>query len=560
MEKLYEIIKKYAVENRLRYGKAYDKAVLGKVLAHDPELKRRLEGVRERVERVVEEVNKLKPQELRKLKKDEKRIKVERKYKIELPKKPRKKIRTRLAPNPNGAATLGSARGIVINHYLARKYKGKFILRFDDTDPKNKRPLLEAYQWYLDDCKFLKTEPDEVYYASERIGKYYPYAEKLIKLGKAYVCFCGRVEFKRMKDAKKSCPHRDFSPKENLEYWGNMLEGEYREGEAVLRIKTDMEHKDPALRDWVAFRILDEEHPRVGKKYRVWPMLDFESAIEDNLLKITHIIRGKDLADSERRQKYIYDYLKWEYPEVIHWGRIRIREFGKLSTSGIRKGIIIGTYRDWDDPKLPTIKAFKRRGILPESIRNFILNLGITNTDISVSLENLFAENRKLIDAQANRYFFVPEPVELAITGIKGKRKEVEMPLHPGFPERGKRRIMVRVQGGGTKVYIAKKDAEKLEVGREVRLMNLFNVKIEKKGHKLKGSYLEEKKLQVEKLQWVPEDNLAGEILMPEKNVKGYCEESCKNLKLGEVVQLERFGFARLEERNKVLKFCFTHQ
>lgn len=557
---LDEIIRKYAVKNRLRYGKAYEKAVLGKVLANSPRLRKRIEGLREDVGRIVEEVNNLKLKELKKLEEGEEKIKIAKGYRLELIPKPEKRVRTRLAPNPNGAATLGSARGLVINHYLAKKYGGDFILRFDDTDPKNKRPLLEAYRWYLEDCKFLQTEPDEVYYASERIEKYYHYAEKLIKLGKAYICFCSKTKFKRLKDAKKACQHRDTTPQKNLNYWKKMLEGEYREGEAVLRIKTDIKHKDPALRDWVAFRILDVQHPRVGRKYKVWPMLDFESAIEDKLLKITHIVRGKDLMDSEKRQKFIYDYLGWRYPEVIHWGRIRIREFGKLSTSGIRRGIITGTYKGWDDPKLPTIQALRRRGISSEAIRRFILNLGITSTDISLSLENLFAENRKIIDAQANRYFFVPNPVEMIITGVKGKTKKVELPLHPSFPERGKREIKVTFQEGKVKLFISQQDAKKLEVGGEIRLMHLFNVKIEKISAKIRAKYLEERKLQVEKIQWVPEKNILVEILMPEGVVKGFGEENCKKANIGEVIQLERFGFVKLEEKEKGLKFCFTHR
>lgn len=557
---LDEIIRKYAVKNRLRYGKAYEKAVLGKVLANNPRLKERIRGVRGDIVRIVEEVNKLKSGELKKLEESEEKNRIDGECKIELPQEPKKRVRTRLAPNPNGAATLGSARGLVINHYLAKKYGGDFILRFDDTDPKSKRPLVEAYRWYLEDCKFLQTEPDEIYYASERIEKYYHYAEKLIKMGKAYVCFCSKIKFKRLKDAKKTCPHQDVTPQENLQYWKKMLEGGYKEEEAVLRIKTDMKHKDPALRDWVAFRILQVEHPRVGGKYRVWPMLDFESAMEDKLLGITHIARGKDLADSERRQKFIYDYFGWKYPEVMHWGRIKIREFGKLSTSGIRRGIIMGTYKGWDDPKLPTIRALRRRGVSSEAIRKFILKLGITNTDISLSLENLFSENRKIIDAQANRYFFVSAPVEMVITQVKEKTKKVKLPLHLGFPERGKKEIKVTSQEGKVKLFISQEDAKKLEVGKEVRLMHLFNVKIEKKSTKIRARYLEEKRLQVEKLQWVTESHIPAEILMPGEAVKGFCEENCKKLNVGEVVQLERFGFVRLEEKGDELRFCFTHK
>jgi glutamyl-tRNA synthetase len=559
-----DIIKKFAIQNRIKYGKAHDRAVLGKILASNPELRENLPEIREEIRRIVEEVNELLPEELKKLEKSEKskETKIDRKYEITLPKKP-KNVRTRLAPNPNGAMTLGSARGIIVNHYLAKKYDGKFILRFDDTDPKTKAPMLEAYDWYLEDCEFLNAKPDEVYYASDRIHLYYPYAERLIKLGKAYVCFCPQEEFKKLKDAKQECPHRNFLKKKNLNFWKSMLNGEYKEGEAVLRIKTDIEHKDPALRDWVGFRILEVKHPRVGKKYRVWPLLDFESAIEDHLLRITHIIRGKDLMDSERRQKFIYDYFGWSYPEVIHWGRIKIREFGKLSTSGIRRGIILGKYKGWDDPKLPTIQALRRRGITPDAIRTFILNLGITETDISLSLKNLFAENRKIIDAKVNRYFFIPNPITLMIK--KAKSVKVMVPFHPSFPQRGQREFTFSAKNGEIELFISKNDADKLNLGENVRLMNLFNVIIKKRlKEKVIAEYSKEKNLNVKKIQWVQvQKEVPGEILMPEEEgevVRGVCEEHCKNVNVNDVIQFERVGFVRLEEKNSVLKFCFGHK
>jgi len=569
---LKRLIRGYAILNKLKYEKAHEKVVLGKILAERKELRKGVKEILEEVRKIVREVNTLSKEEIEILKKkisieeeyDKKRSRekiYEYRYEINLPEEKKqkpKKIRTRMAPNPNGAMTLGSARGIIVNHYLAKKYNGKFILRFDDTDPKTKAPMLEAYQWYLEDCKFLKSEPDEVYYASDRIHLYYPYAEKLIKLGKAYVCFCKAKEFKKLKDKKRECPHRNTPIKENLENWKKMLNGVYKEGEAVLRIKTDMANKDPALRDWVGFRIIETEHPRVKNRYRVWPLLDFESAIEDHLLKVTHIVRGKDLADSERRQKFIYEYFGWKYPKVIHWGRVKIREFGKLSTSGIRKGIEKGEYEGWDDPRLPTIRALKRRGITPEAIRNLILSLGITETDISLSLENLFAENRKIIDKKVNRYFFVPNPVEIVIENLGYVKLKV--PLHPNFPERGYREIEVNPK---EKIFISKEDAKNFKNGEEIRLMNLCNVKITekiwKKEKKIIATRLKEKNLKVKKIQWV-QSYMLGKILTPEGEIKGFCEDNCKNIKIGETIQFERVGFVVLEEKHEeILKFCFGH-
>ncbi len=259
----------------------------------------------------------------------------------------------------------------------------------------------------------LGVVPDQVVCASDRFPIYYDYARKLIEMGKAYVCFCKGEDFKRLKDSKKACPHRDTDPEENLMHWEKMLAGEYEDQQAVLRIKTDIEHKDPALRDWGgAFRIRKMSHPRpeIGNKYIVWPpLLDFAGAIEDHELGMTHIIRGgKDLIDSEKRQTYIYKYFGWTYPRTTHWGgRVKIHEFGKFSTSTLRKAIESGEYSGWDDPRLPTIRAIRRRGIRAEALKKFMIEMGVGMTDVSISMESLYAENRKIVDPVANRYFFV---------------------------------------------------------------------------------------------------------------------------------------------------------
>ncbi len=352
MGDLREEILKYALQNAARYSKSPKKdVVLKRILAEHPELRKDAKNlstvVQEEIKRIesmsneaqVETLIKIAPELMEELTAKEREAK---RAEIGLPELPHAKgenVVMRFAPNPNGAATLGSARGIIINSEYARMYDGKFILRFDDTDPVLKRPLLDAYDWYLEDCTWLDAEPDEVIVASERIDLYYKYAEELLKKGAAYVCFCPAETFKQYKDHKLPCPHRTASVEENMVNWEKMLNGVYEEKEAVLRIKTDIASPDPALRDWVAFRVLKKDHPRVGESYVVWPMLDFESAIEDHLLGLTHIIRGKDLMKSEKRQRFLYDHLGWDYPRTMLWGKIKMHEFGKFSTSELRKAI-----------------------------------------------------------------------------------------------------------------------------------------------------------------------------------------------------------------------------
>jgi glutamyl-tRNA synthetase len=489
----------------------------------------------------------------------------------------------RFAPNPNGPPTLGHARGIIINAELVRKYNGRLILRFDDTDPKTKRPLPEAYGWYVDDCKWLGFNPDLIVECSSQLLEYYKNAEDLIKLGKAYVCECSKERFKECKDAKRACMHRDKTPEENLEGWRMMLSGGYQEGGAVLRIKTNLAAQNPAERDWVAFRIVKEPHPKVGSKYNAWPMLDFAGAIEDHLLGVTHIIRGKDLADSGKRQQYVYDYLGWTYPNVLHWGRIKVVEdveeteaegeeeegekVTKLSTSRIARAIQEGLYTGWDDPQLHTLMALRRRGITADAIRNLMLSLGLSESDISVSMENLYAENRKVLDKTANRYFFVEDPVEVTLENPP--KKTVRIPLHPSFKERGVREQVLAMEGTTTRIYISKKDAELLDSEGSVKLIGLPC--IQKKGagkNTLTAVCLIEgkdaKAAQAQKIQWV-QDHIPAEILMndrPSSQPKmGYCEKACQSLKEGDIIQFERFGFCRLDRKEKDrLVFCFGHQ
>ncbi len=557
------LIKKYALQNAVKYNKLpLAGAVMGKIMAA-PELRSRAKEINQLIGEVLSEINKMPSDswenelnsiapelitELREKKEPDKGLPP-----LEL----KGPLVMRFAPNPNGPPTIGSARGIVVNSEYTRKYHGKLIIRFDDTDPATKRPMLEAYDWYLDDCEWLGAKPEEVIIASDRIPKYYEVAEELIKKGGAYVCFCEQEAFKALKDAKKPCPHREESAGKNLEFWKKMLSGGYEEQEAVLRIKTDIAHKDPAIRDWVAFRIIKTPHPRpqIGDKYCAWPLLDFEGAVEDHLLGTTLIIRGKDLADSEKRQKFVYKYMGWEYPRTLHWGRVQRHEFGKLSTSGLKKAIAEGTYTGWDDPRVPTIRALRRRGIRPEALRKFMIDLGLGETDISLSLDTLYAENRKRIDPVANRYFFVWNPVELEIEGADPK--VAKAPLHPAKKEM--REIPV-----GTKVLVCQSDVDILKEGERLRLKDLYNIEITGLSPltaKFIGTDMElVKKEKARIIHWGPPDGLKVRVLSPDGEYTGIGERGIVK-ELDKVVQFERFGFVRIDSvsGDEVVAY-FTHK
>jgi glutamyl-tRNA synthetase len=554
-----ELIEKYALQNAVKYKAAPNAgAVMGKLMGEHPELRSQAKEVSPLVKEVLAEVEKTGPKEwqerLQAIAPELLEELSERKEPDKgLPplKDAEKGVVMRFAPNPNGPPTIGSARGIIINSEYVKRYGGKFLIRFDDTDPVKKRPMPEAYGWYLEDCEWLGAKPNEVIIASERLPKYYEVAEELICRGGAYVCGCEQAVFKEHKDKGIPCAHRVQSVEQNRELWNKMLDGRLMEGEAVLRIKTDMSYKDPAIRDWAAFRIVTASHPLAGTKYRVWPLLDFESAVEDHLLGTTHILRGKDLADSELRQMYLYRHLGWEYPKVIHWGRIKIHQFGSFSTSKLRKAIEEGQYTGWDDPRVPTVRAMRRRGIRAEALRRFMIDLGVGETDISISMDSIYAENRKLIDLEANRYFFVWDPVPLEIEG--DVPMQAKAPLHPAV-DRGFREIPA-----GNRLFICNSDLSGLKEGDKIRLKDLCNIEIvslEPARARFAGREVERK---MKIIHWAPADGLPIKVMKPDGMDEGVCEAGVAG-ELDRVVQFERYGFARINCLGDPIVAYFAHR
>jgi len=552
-------ILQYTLHNAVSYGgKANIGTVLGKVLGENPDLRGKVTDVRKTVEEVIKEVNKLKLEDQKKqLEKtgfvEEKKI--EEKGLPELPAAVKGKVVMRMAPNPNGPLHIGHARMVVVNDEYVKKYNGALILRFDDTDPKNptKQPMLEAYKMIEDDLKWIGVDYQRVERASGRLQIYYQYFEKILSHGHAYVCTCKQEEWSDLvRKSDGECPCRNLSVKENLERWKKMLLWKFKEGQAVGRMKTHQED-DPAIRDWVTFRIIDDpEHPLVDKKFKVWPMLDFASAIDDFEFRITHIVRGKDLMISEKRQRILYDYMGWKYPVTKVYGKFMTTEDMVVSKSKIVEGIKKGVYTGFDDPKLALLLAFKRRGILPQAIRNYIVNMGLNENETNVDLEILFSENRKLIDKTADRYMAVIVPVEIDISEPvkKSGLKEAEIKYHPDKKEF--RKIAV-----GNKVFISGEDLKNLK-GKEVRLIDLFNVKLDKKSSYSKN---QEFGFDTKKIQWVAEDNIKIKIISPDGVKEGLGEKHLLKLKENQVIQLLRIGFVRVDKvEDGLVTFYFAHK
>lgn len=469
-------------------------------------------------------------------------------------------ITTRFAPNPDFVLHLGSVRAIILSHDYARIYKGKFINRFEDTDSRLKKSSLEFYDAIREDLRWLKCPWDEEYVQSDRIPIYYEYATKLLEQGAAYVCTCERKSFASRANAGQACPCRAKSPAENRSEWEKMLSGEFHEGEAVVRVKTNLAHPNPAVRDWPALRIIDTEkypHPRVGSTYRVWPLYNWSAGIDDHLMGVTHIFRAKEHLANSVRQSYLYKHLGWVYPEAVHYGRLKAVGIN-LSKSLMVKQLELGQVSGFDDPRLATLAALRRRGYSPDALRRIIYEVGPRPVEATLSWENINAQDRKEIDKIARRYHFVPDPIPLSVNGVP-HGFDARLPRHPDRPELGARTLKVSPTDGTAKVWVSGTDRDLLAKSKVVRLMELFNIEIEDmrvdgvRAQFHSEEYEKAKVIRAPLIQWLPEtQRLPCNVVMPDATTTtGFLEEGVLVEPVGTIIQMVRVGFGRIDQANK---------
>ena len=355
------------------------------------------------------------------------------------------------------------------------------------------------------------------------------------------------------------CPCRHIRKQANVERWEKMLTT-FKEGDAVVRIKTDITHKNPAMRDWPALRINLNSHPKQKTKYRVWPLMNFAVTIDDHELGITHAIRAKEHMDNEKRQKYLYDYLGWKMPEHLYIGRINFKDL-RVSCSKTRPLIEDGTYTGWDDIRLPFLEALKRRGYHPDAFIKYALDVGISQTDKTTTGEEFFkainAFNKDAIDSKSHRYFFIESPVEIKVSNAP--MQNVELDLHPNNRKKGRKFSTT------DKFYLTKEDHKNIKDNKLIRLMDCLNFK--KEGKEFTFDSLDYNKFKEQGnliIHWLPKekDLVNVEVIMPDNKIKkGLGEKGLKDLSEGQVIQFERFGFVRLDQKlgNKLV-FWFAHK
>ncbi len=457
------------------------------------------------------------------------------------------KVVLRMAPFPSGVLHIGHGRMLYVHQHYRERYAGRILLVFDDTvGSEEKRVETEFFDLILGDCRLAGVVPDEVVYKSDRIPRFYPWAERLIEVGSAYVCRCPAELLRQRRAQGVACPERTQTPSEALAEWQRMLVGEYGPGDAVLRLKTDMHEPDPAFRDRVLCRVSDLDHPRVGRRYRVWPMLEFSWAVDDVELGVTHVLRGKDLVIEDRMQRYIWELLGITGPSFHHWGILRVRE-AKVAKSKAYREVKSGVYDGWADPRTWSLRSLVRRGISMDAFRSFILSFGMSLADIEVPAETLYAENRKRIDAGTMRRSFVPDPARVSVDGYPDDLRGVDLPNHPDREDLGRRHV-----AAGPEFFLPYRDLAE-RPGAEVRLKELVNVRlpdpIPPVGEPIRVTFTSRENRRLPRLQWVGASGaLPVEVLDVEGHLsRGIGEASLAAARPGEVFQFERVGFVRVD-------------
>lgn len=501
-----------------------------------------------------------------------------------------KKIHTRFPPEPNGYLHIGSAKAIYINYSSAKKYGGLFNLRFDDTNPtKEDNEYVEAI---IEDLKWLGANPDEIFYGSDYFQKTYEFAVELIKKGKAYVCDLKGEEMREYRgtltEPGKNSPYRDRSVEENLELFEKMKNGEFPDGHCTLRAKIDMASPNMNMRDPAIYRILHMGHHRQGDKWCIYPLYDFAHPIQDALEGITHSMCSIEFENHRPLYDWVVENIGFEQPpHQYEFARLNVTNT-VMSKRYLRQLVETGVVDGWDDPRMPTLCALRRRGYTPESIFRFVELAGICKSLSLVDIALLEHCIRDELNRTAQRRIAILDPIKVEIENYPEDKEEYfEIANNPNDPEAGKRKVKFTKN-----IYIDAEDFSaspppkyfRLKPDGEVRLMGAYIIKYKDvvynddgsinkiictadiesgngnptDGRKVKGTihwlsesncidrdvYIYNNLFTIENTNAIPEDKTFDDYLNPDSVVK---KQNCKLEKcLEEAKAGDKFQFVRI--------------
>jgi len=567
-EELRKEVRKLSLQNAYEHGgKTQDKIILGKILGAKPEYRNKVKEITKDISEIVNLVNQLSSEEQEKeinenfpeLLAPKEKIE-EREGLPELKGAVQGKVITRFPPEPNGYPHIGHAKAAIINSEYGKMYGGKFILRMDDTNPEAER--MEYHAAIKVGLEWLGIEFDIVKNTSDDMEIFYEKGLELINSGKAYVCTCKREDISKNRRERKACKCSVSDIDKNNKNWEKM-NTKYKAGEAIVRFRGDMKADNAVMRDPVLFRIIEEKHYTLGEKFRIWPSYDMAVAIEDSIDGVTHAFRSKEFELRKELIDEILDALGMRKPQQGFFSRLEFKGM-PISKRIIKPLIEEGKVSWYDDPRLPTLEALRRRGIKPEAIRKFIMSLGLTKANTLAPFDALEAFNRKFVDAESIRLFMVSDAKKILVKNIS--MSSVEISNHP-INDMGKRKIEI-----GENFYISGEDAKNFKEGTKIRLLGLGNVIIKKIGTGFEGELVNDGDTKdITKIQWVPQKT-AHEIKMiiPKvlfigdefneeslEELSVYTEQHYLQLKEGEEIQFVRFGYCRKDSQNQAI---FTHK
>lgn len=503
-----------------------------------------------------------------------------------------KKIHTRFPPEPNGYLHIGSAKAIYINYSSAKKYGGLFNLRFDDTNPtKEDNEYVEAI---IEDLKWLGADPDAVFYGSDYFQKTYEFAVELIKKGKAYVCDLNNEQMKEYRgtltEPGKNSPYRDRSVEENLELFEKMKNGEFPDGYCTLRAKIDMSSPNMNMRDPAIYRILHMGHHRQGEQWCIYPLYDFAHPIQDALEGISHSMCSIEFENHRPLYDWVIENIGFEEPpHQYEFARLNVTNT-VMSKRYLRQLVETGVVDGWDDPRMPTLCALRRRGYTPQSIFRFVELAGICKSLSVVDIALLEHCIRDELNRTAQRRIAVLDPVKVVVENYPEDNEEFfEIANNPNDESAGKRKVKFTRE-----LYIDAEDFSatpppkyfRLKPDGEVRLMGAYIIKFKEvlynedgtidrivvtadlesgngnpiDGRKVKGTihwvsatdcidrevYIYNNLFTIENTNAIPEDKTFDDYLNPESVVKKVgckLERSLENAKAGDKFQFVRLGY-----------------
>jgi glutaminyl-tRNA synthetase len=393
------------------------------------------------------------------------------------------RVHTRFPPEPNGYLHIGHAKSICLNFGLAAEYGGLCNLRFDDTNPTKEE--VEYVESIMADVRWLGFEwGDRLYYASDYFEQLYQWAVQLVKAGKAYVCDLNADQIREYRGTLtkpgKPSPYRNRGMEESLDLFERMRAGEFPDGSRTLRAKIDMASPNLNMRDPVMYRILHATHHRTGDKWCIYPMYDFTHGQSDSIERITHSICTLEFENHRPLYDWYLDELKIYHPQQIEFARLSL-SYTVLSKRKLIELVTGGHVKGWDDPRMPTIAGFRRRGYTPEAIRNFCRDVGVSKFNGIIDFSRLENSIRDDLNKRAPRVLGVLRPLKVVIDNLpEGQVEELDAVNNPEDPAAGTRKVpFSRV------LYIEQDDFRedppkqffRLAPGREVRLRYAFFIK-----------------------------------------------------------------------------------